>query len=38
MTLVKTTYRKKRGEKEVLQYYQHDKGKESRKETIYFYF
>ena len=38
MTLVETTYRDKRGEREVLQNYQHDKGKEVRKETIYFYF
>ena len=38
MTLVETTYREKRGEREVLQNYQHDKGKGVRKETIYFYF
>ena len=38
MTLVEITYREKRGEREVLQNYQHDKGKGVRKETIYFYF
>ena len=38
MILVETTYREKRGEREVLQNYQHHKGKEVRKETIYFYF
>ena len=38
MTLVETTYREKREEREVLQNYQHDKGKGVRKETIYFYF
>ena len=38
MTLVEITYRDKRGEREVLQNYQHDKGKGVRKETIYFYF
>ena len=38
MTLVETTYREKRGEREVLQNYQHDKGKGVRKETICFYF
>ena len=38
MTLVEITYREKRGEREVLQIYQHDEGKGVRKETIYFYF
>ena len=35
MVLVETTYREKHGEREALQNYQHDKGKEVRKETIY---
>ena len=38
MTLVETTYREKQGEREVLQNYQHDKGKGVRKEIIYFHF
>ena len=38
MTLVETKYREKRGEREVLQNYQHDEGKRVRKEIIYFYF
>ena len=38
MTLVETTYREKRAEREVLKNYQHNKGKGVRKETIYFYF
>ena len=36
MTLVETTYREKRGEREVLQNYQHDKGDGVRKETFVF--
>ena len=35
MTLVETTYREKRGEREVLQNYQLDEGKGVRKETIF---
>ena len=38
MTLVETTYREKRGEREALQNYKHDRVKGFRKETIYFYF
>ena len=38
MILVETTYREKRGEREVFQNYQHDKGKGVKMETIYFYF
>ena len=38
MILVETTYREKRGEREVLQNYQLDESKGVRKETIYFYF
>ena len=36
MTLVATTYRNM--ERDVLQNYQHDKGKGVRRETIYFHF
>ena len=36
MTLVATTYRNM--EREVLQNYEHDRGKGVRKETIYFHF
>ena len=36
MTLIETTYGEKPGEKEVLQNYEHDKGKGVRKETIFF--
>ena len=38
MTLVEKTYSEKRGQRKVLQNYQHDMGKGVKKETIYFYF